>query len=138
MPRTERRAPTSMSSIIEVLFCSAADKSTVQAFLTLADLGRPAQKWGKKWVSAQRLKAGCPFGHRCHLHASGISCSNARSSPWLRRFFVTCASAVATAAVLGLNFVEGGPAGDSAQDLSDWFSVDIPAGSVSVAPDIEL
>ena len=38
MPRTERRAPTSMSLIIGVLFCSAADKSTTQDLLTLADL----------------------------------------------------------------------------------------------------
>ena len=89
-------------------------------------------------MSAQRLIAGCPFGHRCHLHARGISCSKARSSPWLRMFFVTCASAVAAAAVLGLNLFEGGPVGDCGEGCSEGFSVDVPRVVVAVAPQLEL
>ena len=53
-------------------------------------------------------------------------------------FFVTCASAVAAAAVLGLNLFEGGPVGDCGEGCSEGFSVDVPRVVVAVAPQLEL
>ena len=53
-------------------------------------------------------------------------------------FFVTCASAVAAAAVLGLNLFEGGPVRDCGEGCSEGFSVDVPRVVVAVAPQLEL
>ena len=50
---------------------------------------------------------------------------------------VTSASAVAAAADLGLNLIEGGPVGDCGEGFSEGFSVDVPRVVVAVAPQLK-